>query len=56
MREALKGFDFKRSLAVLSERGILIPDGKDNTTRLRPPGEKQQRVYAIKAESLEDSE
>jgi putative DNA primase/helicase len=56
MREALKGFDFKRALEVMRENRVLIPgkDGKSSTPK-DPPGEKQQRLYVIKAEAL-DSE
>jgi hypothetical protein len=56
MREALKGFDFRRALEVMRENKVLIPgkDGKSSTPK-DPPGEKQQRLYVIEAEPL-DSE
>lgn len=53
IRLALKGFDFKRTLDVLQEEGVLnIKPGKERPIRIRISGE-QQRFYPILYDRLD---
>jgi putative DNA primase/helicase len=54
MREATKGFDFKRALDVLQELGALQkpgPDGKRSKAE-RIGGQRSHRLYAINPDKL----
>ncbi|SFL09238.1 putative DNA primase/helicase [Nitrosomonas aestuarii] len=58
MREALKGYDFKRGLDVLENTGALQkPDNSDNGKRAvqRKIGGKNTKLYAINVTLLSDS-
>ena len=53
MREALKGFDFKRALDVLQKAGVLpAPDKSGERAKAQRIGGRQVKVYAINAEKL----
>ncbi len=52
IRSALKGFDFKRSITVLQEQGVLDANGDNGQIRLWVDA-KQIRVYPIRHERLE---
>jgi putative DNA primase/helicase len=56
MREALKGFDFKRALNVLQEQGALPPPEADGKrTRVYRFGSEKVRLYSINPNKLEGS-
>ncbi len=54
MKEALKGFDFKRALDVLQTAGVLPPTGSDGkrATQIRIEGQNQ-RLYVVRYDKLE---
>lgn len=56
MREALKGFDFKRALNVLQEQGALpLPEADGKRTRVYRFGSERVRLYPINPNKLEGS-
>jgi putative DNA primase/helicase len=53
MREALKGFDFKRGLEVLVEAGALKAEANGERSRPCRIDGVQRRLYSIRADKLE---
>ena len=53
MREALKGFDFKRALDTLQEAGVLPePDANGERAKAQRINGRQVRLYPILADKL----
>jgi putative DNA primase/helicase len=57
MREALKGFDFKRALDILQELGALpLPGADGKRSRFLRVGGVGARLYPINPENLEGTD